>query len=114
MEKVAEYQGRMRQLGLMTMGYEFTTALLQDLGLHLDGMEPWEPSKDTECQGWIINSSRTICARKYTVEVAALGAPSTEEDTAHRHELVDKGTTFVSGFSYADDDASGPFVATSL
>ena len=71
MQKVAEYQSRMRGMGLMTMGYEFTTPLLQDLGLYDKETEAeiWEPSKDEDCAGWIVNSSRTICARKDMVDI---------------------------------------------
>eukprot|EP00933_Yihiella_yeosuensis_P043044 TRINITY_DN37761_c0_g1_i1.p1 TRINITY_DN37761_c0_g1~~TRINITY_DN37761_c0_g1_i1.p1 ORF type:complete len:811 (+),score=145.95 TRINITY_DN37761_c0_g1_i1:34-2466(+) len=92
--EIAEYQRRLRQVGLVTFGYEHTASLFEELSLK-EGRS-WEHSEASSMQGWTTNARRTTVARRFAISVG------------HRN-LQDGGTIFTSAFASAQEDAQSDF-----
>jgi len=101
---IAEYQRRLRAVGLVTFGYEHTHSLFQQLSL-ADG-HGWEPCEAAALAGWTTSARRTTVARRYAVTLGG-GA-------AGEARLEDAGTIFTSAFASAAEDAACEFVVTWL
>lgn len=97
--QIAEYQSRLRGLGLVTFGYEHTHALFAQLSL-ADG-ERWHAADALALPGWTTNARRSTAARRYELHVG----------TQHLH---DSGTVFTSAFASSAEDVTCDFIVTWL
>merc|ERR1719296_692333 len=91
---VAEYQRRLRALGLVTFGYEHTHALFEKL--HLAEGNRWDPTEASRMSGWTTNARRSTVARRMDLHVG-------------RARVQDFGSIFTSAFASSSEDASCDF-----
>lgn len=93
--EIAEYQRRLRAMGLTTFGYEHTDALFSQLGLR-DDRVAWNATEALSMPGWTTNARRTTVARRYSVRVG-------------QKSFQDPGSIFTSAFASAQEDACTDF-----
>ncbi|CAE8702724.1 unnamed protein product, partial [Polarella glacialis] len=92
--EVVEYQRRLRNVGLVTFGYEHTSGLFDELRLR-EGRS-WESAEASSMPGWTTNARRTTVARRYTLSVG-------------QRRLEDPGSIFTSAFASGQEDAASEF-----
>jgi len=97
--QVAEYQRKLRSVGLVTFGYEHTHQLFAELSL-AEGRS-WDPAEASSMPGWTTNARRSTSARRF--EILAGSA-----------QLRDPGSIFTSAFASSAEDASCDFIVTWL
>lgn len=97
--QIAEYQRRLRAVGLVTFGYEHTNSLFSQMRL-ADG-RGWEADEAAALPGWTTNARRTTCARRYQLQAGS-------------EVLEDQGSIFTSAFASAAEDSACDFIVTWL